>query len=59
MPQQSQSRAPQEPGLVVILGTAHVSSKSAQDAIRVIQAVKPQNVVVELCRCASNIEHCT
>ena len=44
---------------MVVLGTAHVSSKSAQDALRVIQAVKPQNVVVELCRCASKIKRRT
>ena len=40
----------QEPELVYLVGTAHVSRKSAADVARVIAAVKPQNVVVELCR---------
>ena len=39
-----------EPELVYLVGTAHVSRKSAADVARVIAAVKPQNVVVELCR---------
>ena len=32
-----------------LVGTAHVSRQSAEDVQRVIQAVRPQNVVVELC----------
>ncbi len=40
----------QEPEVVFVLGTAHLSDKSAQDTRRLIEAVQPQNVVVELCR---------
>ncbi|KAK9829523.1 hypothetical protein WJX72_006314 [[Myrmecia] bisecta] len=40
----------QEPELVFVVGTAHVSTKSAEDVRRVITAVEPDNVVVELCR---------
>ena len=32
-----------------LVGTAHVSLQSAEDVRRVIEAVQPQNVVVELC----------
>ena len=32
-----------------LVGTAHVSRQSADDVQRVIDAVRPQNVVVELC----------
>ena len=32
-----------------LVGTAHVSRQSAEDVQRVIQAVRPQNVIVELC----------
>ena len=39
-----------EPGLVFMVGTAHVSAKSAADVQRVVQAVQPECVVVELCR---------
>ena len=39
----------QEPELVYLVGTAHVSQQSAEDVARVIEAVRPQNVVVELC----------
>lgn len=39
----------QEPAVVYLVGTAHVSLQSAEDVRRVIQAVRPQNVVVELC----------
>ena len=35
--------------MVYLVGTAHVSRQSAEDVRRVIQAVRPQNVVVELC----------
>ncbi|GBF95762.1 hypothetical protein Rsub_08198 [Raphidocelis subcapitata] len=39
-----------EPQLVFLLGTAHVSAKSAEDVRRVVAAVRPECVVVELCR---------
>jgi len=39
----------QEPDVVLLVGTAHVSRQSADDVQRVIDAVRPQNVVVELC----------
>ena len=39
----------QEPDVVYLVGTAHVSRQSGEDVQRVIQAVRPQNVVVELC----------
>ena len=41
------SREPEE---IFILGTAHVSQKSAEDAARVVKAVTPACVIVELCR---------
>ena len=44
-----------EPEVVLILGTAHLSAKSARDAERVVAAVRPQNVVVELCRSRAGI----
>lgn len=40
----------QEPELIFIVGTAHLSVKSAQDVERVVAAVRPENVVVELCK---------
>ncbi|GMH40126.1 hypothetical protein BSKO_08030 [Bryopsis sp. KO-2023] len=39
-----------EPLEVFVLGTCHYSQKSADDALRLIEAVCPENVVVELCR---------
>lgn len=39
-----------EPESIWIIGTTHVSEESAFDVERVIRAVKPENVVVELCR---------
>lgn len=39
-----------EPEGIWIIGTTHVSQESASDVERVIRAVKPENVVVELCR---------
>lgn len=33
-----------------MVGTAHLSRRSAKDVDRVMKAVKPENVVVELCR---------
>ncbi len=38
-----------------IVGTAHVSKKSAEDVERVIRAVRPDAVVVELCKSRSGI----
>eukprot|EP00884_Botryococcus_braunii_P012017 jgi/Botrbrau1/20816/Bobra.0156s0043.2 len=40
----------QEPKLVILLGTSHVSAQSRSDAQRLIQEVRPGSVVVELCR---------
>ncbi|KAF8069523.1 Trabd [Scenedesmus sp. PABB004] len=39
-----------EPGLVFVLGTAHVSARSAEEVAAVVAAVAPQCVVVELCK---------
>uniref|UniRef100_A0A383VMJ9 TraB domain-containing protein n=1 Tax=Tetradesmus obliquus TaxID=3088 RepID=A0A383VMJ9_TETOB len=39
-----------EPELVFMLGTAHVSQASAAEVSRVVEAVQPQCVVVELCK---------
>lgn len=40
----------QEPLVVILVGTFHMSSLSAAQVHRVVKAVQPQNVVVELCR---------
>ncbi|KAF6265342.1 TraB family-domain-containing protein [Scenedesmus sp. NREL 46B-D3] len=39
-----------EPELIFMLGTAHVSQASAAEVARVVAAVEPQCVVVELCK---------
>jgi hypothetical protein len=39
-----------EPELIFMLGTAHVSQASAAEVARVVAAVQPQCVVVELCK---------
>ena len=39
-----------EPEHVFVLGTAHVAAASIQDARRVVLAVRPRCVVVEVCR---------
>ncbi|KAH6757760.1 hypothetical protein C2S51_038647 [Perilla frutescens var. frutescens] len=39
-----------EPEAIWIIGTTHVSQESVSHVQRVIRAVKPENVVVELCR---------
>uniref|UniRef100_A0A2P2K2M9 TraB domain-containing protein isoform X1 n=1 Tax=Rhizophora mucronata TaxID=61149 RepID=A0A2P2K2M9_RHIMU len=39
-----------EPEVIWLIGTAHISSQSAAEVERVVRAVKPDNVVVELCR---------
>ena len=40
----------QEPLQIFLVGTAHVSAQSADDVRRVVRAVQPDAVVVELCR---------
>jgi hypothetical protein len=44
-----------EPEYIWLIGTTHVSKESALEVERVVKAVKPDNVVVELCR--SRQEH--
>ncbi|XP_076913242.1 uncharacterized protein LOC143576300 [Bidens hawaiensis] len=44
-----------EPEVIWLLGTNHVSEKSALDVERVVQTLKPDNVVVELCRSRAGI----
>ncbi|XP_047075591.1 traB domain-containing protein isoform X1 [Lolium rigidum] len=44
-----------EPEEVWILGTSHLSAESTQDVERVLRAVRPDNVVVELCRSRAGI----
>ncbi|OAY48240.1 traB domain-containing protein isoform X2 [Manihot esculenta] len=44
-----------EPEAIWLLGTTHISSESAAEVERVVQAVKPDNVVVELCRSRAGI----
>lgn len=39
-----------EPEAIWLIGTTHISQESADDVERVIRAVSPDNVVVELCR---------
>lgn len=39
-----------EPEAIWLIGTTHVSRESALDVERVVRAVNPDNVVVELCR---------
>lgn len=39
-----------EPEEIWLFGTSHVSEKSAVDVDRVVRAVMPERVVVELCR---------
>ncbi|KAK6135296.1 hypothetical protein DH2020_030938 [Rehmannia glutinosa] len=39
-----------EPEAIWIIGTNHISRESSSDVERVISAVRPDNVVVELCR---------
>ncbi|XP_042454016.1 traB domain-containing protein-like isoform X3 [Zingiber officinale] len=39
-----------EPEVIWLIGTSHLSGKSASDVERVARAVRPDNVVVELCR---------
>ncbi|XP_027161438.1 traB domain-containing protein isoform X1 [Coffea eugenioides] len=44
-----------EPEAIWLFGTTHISKESADDVGRVIRAVKPDNVVVELCRSRAGI----
>ncbi|XP_024365398.1 uncharacterized protein [Physcomitrium patens] len=44
-----------EPEVVYIVGTAHMSKLSANQVTRVINAVQPENVVIELCRSRAGI----
>ncbi|XP_011076238.1 traB domain-containing protein [Sesamum indicum] len=44
-----------EPEAIWIIGTTHISRESASDVERVINAVRPDNVVVELCRSRAGI----
>ena len=39
-----------EPEAIWLVGTTHISQESAMEVERVVHAVKPDNVVVELCR---------
>ena len=39
-----------EPEAIWLIGTSHISEESAVNVERVVRAVKPDNVVVELCR---------
>lgn len=39
-----------EPEAIWLVGTTHISQDSAMEVERVVRAVKPDNVVVELCR---------
>ncbi|KAK8656013.1 hypothetical protein V6N13_108574 [Hibiscus sabdariffa] len=39
-----------EPEAIWLVGTSHISPESATDVDRVVRAVRPDNVVVELCR---------
>ncbi|KAL7107196.1 hypothetical protein ACP275_06G038600 [Erythranthe tilingii] len=44
-----------EPEAIWIIGTTHISPESASDVERVINSVRPDNVVVELCRSRAGI----
>lgn len=44
-----------EPDEVFVVGTSHMSPSSADDVRRVIHAVHPDNVVVELCKSRSAV----
>ncbi|KAL8543900.1 hypothetical protein ACS0TY_004449 [Phlomoides rotata] len=44
-----------EPEAIWIIGTNHISPESASDVERVIKSVRPDNVVVELCRSRAGI----
>ncbi|XP_039025340.1 traB domain-containing protein-like isoform X1 [Hibiscus syriacus] len=44
-----------EPEAIWLVGTTHISPESATDVDRVVRAVRPDNVVVELCRSRAGI----
>ncbi|XP_041002697.1 uncharacterized protein LOC121248322 isoform X4 [Juglans microcarpa x Juglans regia] len=44
-----------EPEKIWLVGTTHISQESVEDVERVVRAVKPDNVVVELCRSRAGI----
>ncbi|KAJ0968319.1 hypothetical protein J5N97_025236 [Dioscorea zingiberensis] len=44
-----------EPEEIWLLGTSHLAAKSASDVDRVVRALRPDNVVVELCRSRAGI----
>ncbi|KAJ8477488.1 hypothetical protein OPV22_021215 [Ensete ventricosum] len=44
-----------EPEAIWLIGTSHLSEKSASDVERVARAVRPDNVVVELCRSRAGV----
>eukprot|EP00257_Ricinus_communis_P019750 XP_015578828.1 traB domain-containing protein isoform X1 [Ricinus communis] len=44
-----------EPEAIWLVGTSHISTESATQVERVVRAVKPDNVVVELCRSRAGI----
>ncbi|XP_010940894.1 uncharacterized protein [Elaeis guineensis] len=49
-----------EPEAIWLIGTSHISEESAVNVERVVRAVKPDNVVVELCRSRAGIMYtCT
>ena len=46
----STARKHMEPNEIFVIGTSHLSEQSAVEVERVIRALRPDNVVVELCR---------
>ncbi|XP_057427412.1 uncharacterized protein LOC130720739 isoform X1 [Lotus japonicus] len=48
-----------EPESIWLVGTTHVSKESAFEVERVVKAVRPDNVVVELCRSRAGIMYAT
>lgn len=44
-----------EPELVFLVGTSHASTSSAEEVTRIIESIRPDNVVVELCRSRSSV----
>ncbi|XP_058104756.1 uncharacterized protein LOC131248489 isoform X3 [Magnolia sinica] len=44
-----------EPEAIWLVGTSHISEESAADVERVVRAVRPESVVVELCRSRAGI----
>ncbi|XP_062152591.1 uncharacterized protein LOC133860934 isoform X1 [Alnus glutinosa] len=44
-----------EPEAIWLVGTSHISQESVVDVERVVRAVKPDNLVVELCRSRAGI----